>query len=47
VKFFIQQGVPADKLSANGYGEYQPISLGSSGDDLKLNRRIELKITQR
>jgi chemotaxis protein MotB len=30
VKFFIQQGVPADKLSANGYGEYQPISLGSS-----------------
>jgi chemotaxis protein MotB len=39
--------VPADKLSANGYGEYQPISLGSSGDDLKLNRRIELKITQR
>ena len=47
VKFFIQQGVHADKLSANGYGEYQPISLGSSGDDLKLNRRIELKITQR
>ena len=47
VKFFIQQGVPADKLSANGYGEYQPISLGSSGEDLKLNRRIELKITQR
>ena len=47
VKFFIQQGIPADKLSANGYGEHQPISLGSSPDDLKLNRRIELKITQR
>ena len=47
VKFFIQQGVPTDKLSANGYGEYQPISLGSSPEDLKLNRRIELKITQR
>jgi chemotaxis protein MotB len=47
LKFFIQQGVPADKLSANGYGEYQPISLGSSPEDLKLNRRIELKITQR
>ena len=47
VKFFIQQGIPADKLSANGYGEYQPISLGSSPEDLKLNRRIELKITQR
>jgi chemotaxis protein MotB len=47
VKFFIQQGIPADKLSANGYGEHQPISLGSSPKDLKLNRRIELKITQR
>ena len=47
VKFFIQQGVPTDKLSANGYGEHQPISLGISPEDLKLNRRIELKITQR
>ena len=47
VKFFIQQGIPAYKLSANGYGEHQPISLGSSPEDLKLNRRIELKITQR
>ena len=47
VKFFIQQGIPADKLSANGYGEHQPISLGNSPEDLKLNRRIELKITQR
>ena len=47
VKFFIQQGIPANKLSANGYGEHQPISLGSSPEDLKLNRRIELKITQR
>ena len=47
VKFFIQQGIPADKLSANGYGEHQPISLGSSPEDLELNRRIELKITQR
>ena len=47
LKFFIQQGIPADKLSANGYGEHQPISLGSSPEDLKLNRRIELKITQR
>jgi len=47
VKFFTQQGIPENKLSANGYGEHQPISLGSSPEDLKLNRRIELKITQR
>ncbi len=47
VKFFIQQGIPANKLSANGYGEYQPIQLGDSKEELKQNRRIELKITQR
>ena len=47
VKFFIQQGIPANKLSANGYGEHQPINLGDSKEDLKQNRRIELKITQR
>ena len=47
VKFFIGQGIPADRLSANGYGEYQPISLGNTKEDLKQNRRIELKITQK
>ena len=47
VKFFIGQGIPAERLSANGYGEYQPINLGSSREDLKQNRRIELKITQK
>ncbi len=46
VKFLIQQGIPANKLSANGYGEYQPINLGDTKEDLKENRRIELKITQ-
>ena len=46
VKFLIQQGIPANKLSANGYGEFQPINLGDAIEDLKQNRRIELKITQ-
>jgi chemotaxis protein MotB len=47
VKFFIGQGIPADRLSANGYGEYQPYNTGDSREDLKQNRRIELKITQK
>ena len=47
VKFFIGQGIPADRMSANGYGEYQPINLGDTREDLKQNRRIELKITQK
>ena len=46
VKFLIKQGIPVNKLSANGYGEYQPINLGDTKEDLKENRRIELKITQ-
>lgn len=47
VKFFIGQGIPAERLSANGYGEHQPINIGNSREDLKQNRRIELKITQK
>ena len=47
VKFFISQGIPSNKLSANGYGDNQPITLGDTPEDLKSNRRIELKITQR
>ena len=47
VKFFIEQGIPSNRLSANGYGEHQPINFGDSKDDLKENRRIELKITQK
>ena len=43
VKFLVEQGVPAERLSATGYGEYQPISPG----DLERNRRIEMKLTQR
>ncbi|MDA1284442.1 MAG: peptidoglycan-binding protein [Proteobacteria bacterium] len=47
VKFFISQGIPSDRLSANGYSDNQPLSLGNTPEDLKSNRRIELKITQR
>ena len=46
LKFFITQGIPESKLSANGYGEFQPINFGNSKEDLRENRRIELKITQ-
>ena len=47
LKFLISQGVPSERLSANGYGDNQPITLGDTPKELKLNRRIELKITQR
>ncbi|MEL0165066.1 MAG: peptidoglycan-binding protein [Alphaproteobacteria bacterium] len=47
VRFLLLQGVPAKRLAATGYGEFQPLTNGDSVADRRLNRRIELKITQR
>jgi len=47
VRFMIREGVPASRLSASGYGEFQPIATGNSIEDRQKNRRIELKLTQR
>lgn len=43
VEFLIEQGIPARRLSAAGYGEFRPID----PTQLDRNRRIELKLTQR
>jgi chemotaxis protein MotB len=47
VKFFIENGVPANRLVAAGFGEFQPLDTGDSDDARKKNRRIELKLTER
>ncbi len=47
VRYLSQQGLPANKLAAAGYGEYQPLDPSDSDDARRKNRRIELKITQR
>ncbi|HEX4111179.1 MAG TPA: peptidoglycan -binding protein [Stellaceae bacterium] len=47
VKFLIDQGIPANRLSAAGYGEFQPVDTGASPEAFKRNRRIELKLTAR
>ena len=47
VRFLVLEGVPAERLAATGYGEFQPLASGVSEEDRRLNRRIELKITQR
>jgi len=44
VRFLIDQGIPADRLAAAGFGEFQPLE---STGDLARNRRIELKLDQR
>jgi chemotaxis protein MotB len=47
VKFLISQGVPADRLVAAGFGEFQPIAPGDTPEARATNRRIELKLTEK
>lgn len=47
VKWLIQRGVPANRLVAAGFGEFQPIADGDTPDVRAQNRRIELKLTER
>ena len=48
VRYLISDlGVPASRLAANGFGEFQPIVDGDGPEALALNRRIELKFTEK
>ena len=47
VRFLNQQGLPANRLAAAGYGEFQPLDTADNDEARRKNRRIELKITQR
>lgn len=40
-------GIPPERLSANGFGQYQPIASGNSPEARAQNRRIELKFTEK
>ncbi|NGN42302.1 peptidoglycan -binding protein [Mesorhizobium sp. CGMCC 1.15528] len=47
VKFLIENGVPANRLVAAGFGEFQPLDTADTDDARNKNRRIELKLTER
>ena len=47
VRYFVEQGIPAGRLSAAGYGEYEPVDAADTPDAYRKNRRIELKLTER
>lgn len=47
VKFLRDQGVPAQRLAATGYGEYHPLDPRDTQEAYSRNRRIELKLTSR
>jgi chemotaxis protein MotB len=47
VRYLMLRGVPANRLVAAGFGEFQPIDVADSDEALRKNRRIELKLTER
>ena len=47
VKLLIAEGIPANRLVAAGFGEFQPLEPGDGEDAYRRNRRIELKLTER
>ena len=44
--YLMSQGVPADQLTAKGYGEAMPIATNDTEEGRELNRRVELKRIQ-
>ncbi len=47
VQYLITRGVPATRLAAAGFGEFQPLDTADNDDAYRRNRRIELKLTER
>jgi len=47
VQYLISLGVPAQRLVAAGFAEYQPLDPGTTEDAYRRNRRIELKLTEK
>ena len=46
LRYLIKQGIKPSRLSASGYGSFQPIDKNNNPKSRKKNRRIEMKITQ-
>jgi len=46
LRFLIKQGIKPNRLSASGYGSFQPIDKNKTSIARAKNRRIEMKITQ-
>lgn len=40
-------GIPPDRLTANGFGEFQPVNTANTPEARAQNRRIELKLTEK
>ncbi|MBB5207965.1 peptidoglycan -binding protein [Chiayiivirga flava] len=47
VKYLVVRGIPANRLAANGFGEFRPLDTGDSEAAYAINRRIEIQLTNR
>jgi chemotaxis protein MotB len=47
VQYLISRGIPAQRLVAAGFAEFQPLDTANTEDAYRRNRRIELKLTER
>ena len=47
IQFLMEQGIPAGRLAAAGFGQFQPLDDGFDETANRRNRRIELKLTER
>jgi chemotaxis protein MotB len=47
VKYLVVQGIPAPHLSANGFGQFQPLDPADTEAAYAKNRRIEIQLTNR
>jgi chemotaxis protein MotB len=47
VKYLVVQGIPAHRLSANGFGQFQPLDNTDTEAAYAKNRRIEIQLTNR
>lgn len=43
VEYLIAGGIPASRLTAQGYGEYEPIASNDTAEGREQNRRVELR----
>ncbi len=47
VKLLVDEGIPANRLAATGFGEFQPLDAADTPAAYARNRRIELRLTDR
>jgi chemotaxis protein MotB len=47
VQYLVSLGVPAQRLVAAGFAEFQPLDTANTEEAYKRNRRIELKLTEK